>query len=295
MLSISSEPASSSKSPLSPAVEPAKVTEGRIPSVFLPLLWSLLAVLVQGRLCDRHGYVEIWPGIVALITALALVFAWLLLRQERLASLTKEAQNIPRFAACRRCWPIFLLGGVIVSLAAGLQFALWAVVAALLIVMSQKLFPRFVLLTDLIGAVLAAILFLGAATAMGDTSLGGYPAAFAFFFVLAWMASIAVEHHEMDVESGNITLATILGPRAALVLAGIFFFLFGIIASWPFLNEFYRPLYFWIVVFGVDLPLLWMWGRLRGRDKELSELALVRFNHRVRWLVFIVLLALIFS
>jgi 4-hydroxybenzoate polyprenyltransferase len=295
MLSISSEPASSSKSPSSPAVDPTKLTEGRIPSVFMPLLLVLLAVLVQGRLCDRHGSLEIWPGIIALITALALTFAWLLLRQDRLATLSKEALDSPRLSIYRKWWPAFLLGGVIVSIAAGLPFALWTVVAALLIVLSQRLFPRLVLLTDLIGAALAGILFLAAATAMGDTSAGGYPAAYAFFFVLAWTGSIAVEWHDTDIQSGNTTLATILGPRAALVLAGIFFFLFGIIASWPFLNEFYRPLYFWIVVFGVDLPLLWMWGRLRSRDKELSEPALARFNYRVRWLILIVLIALVFS
>ncbi|MFH1010542.1 MAG: hypothetical protein V1784_04830 [bacterium] len=58
------------------------------------------------------------------------------------------------------------------------------------------------------------------------------------------------------------------------------------------MNEFYSPTYFWIMVVGVDLPLLWMWGRLRGRNKELSEAAIVTFNHWVRPLTFVAFLAL---
>ncbi len=179
--------------------------------------------------------------------------------------------------------------------AAGVPFGLWALGAALLLLLSNALSQRLAFVYDLVIAVLAGSVFLGTATAFRGILLGGYPAAFAFFFFLAWSATLAVETWKDDLQNRRLTLATLIGPRAALVISGILFFIFGIITTWPFLNEFYSSTYFWVIVIGVDLPLLWMWGKLRGRDKQLSEPAIVKFNRRARWLSFAVLLALLFA
>ena len=257
----------------------------RLRPLFLPPLWGALGVLVQIRLCYCAGLDISWQAIVPFVSALALVFGGMSLRREKTASL--EAGS--------RLGRILLLGGAVVGFVAGVPFGLWSFGAALVVFSSNALPQRLAFIHDLVIAVLAASVFLGTATALGSILLGGYPAAFAFFFFLSWSASLAVETWKDDLQNRRLTLATLTGPRAALVTSGILFFIFGIITTWPFLNEFYSSTYFWIIVIGVDLPLLWMWGKLRGRDKQLSEPAIVKFNRRTRWLTFVVLLALLFA
>lgn len=257
----------------------------RLRPFYLPLLWTALGVFVQSRLCYGAGLDVSWHAIVPFVSALALVFGGMSLRREKTAS--SEADS--------RLGRILLLGGAVVGFVAGVPFGLWTLWAAALLFFSNALSERLSFVYDLVIAVLAASVFLGTATALGGVLLGGYPAAFTFFFFLAWSASLAVETWKDDLQSHRLTLATFVGPHAALVISGILFFIFGIITTWPFLNEFYSSTYFWIIVVGVDLPLLWMWGKLRGRDKQLSEPAIMKFNRRTRWLTFVVLLALLFA
>ncbi|MFH1010541.1 MAG: hypothetical protein V1784_04825 [bacterium] len=228
MLSIFSVPVSSSKSPLHPGAEPPDTQEARIRPGFLPLLWGVLAVVVQARLCHRQGAIEVGPAIVALISVLALILAGLFLHRQRAIPQVvdhtgdQRVPDLPKSVSTSARWPILLLAGVLVSFAAGFLFVLWTAMAAVLLLLSVFFFRRLVFLKDLLRAILAGALFLGTATAMGDTLAGGYPAALAFFFLLAWTTTIAVECHKTDLENRRRTLATILGPRVALAVAGGF-------------------------------------------------------------------------
>jgi len=285
MPSNSSESDSNLRFPSDRQVEPSHAGDPRTRPLGLPLLWGALGVLVQIRLCYWAGRDVSWQAIIPLVSGLTLILGGMALRREKIV----PSGTSPRYGR------ILLLGGAVVGFAAGVPFGLWALGAALLLLFSNALSQRLAFIHDLVIAILAASVFLGTATALNGILLGGYPAAFAFFFFLAWSATLAVETCKDDLQNRRLTLATLVGPRAALVTSGILFFIFGIITTWPFLRESYSSTYFWFIAIGVDLPLLWMWGKLRGRDKQLSESAIVKFNQRARWLTFVILLALLFA
>jgi hypothetical protein len=316
MHSNSSEFDSNLKSHSDRQADASSADDPRLRPLFLPLLLGALAVLVQSRLCHKAGLELSWHVIVPFVSGLALVLGGMSIRQIKMLPFGIGAQS----------GRILLVVGAMAGFAAGVPFGLWTVGAALLVLLSGAFLYRWPLLDDFAHAILVASLFLGTATALGGISAGGYTAAFAFFFFLAWSSSIAVEHWKADLQNRRLTLATLFGHTAALVTAGILFFIFGIITTWPYLNEFYSSIYFWIIVIGVDLPLLYMWGKLKVRKpsesdieemiegKDLSprergqveeelwtaarkraELALAKFNDRVRWLIFVVLVALLLS
>ena len=291
----SSELASNSKSLSSPAAESVHERDPRSHPPFLTLLWGVLAVAVQSHLCYRDGINPLWPGLVALVSILAIAIGGMSLWRDTAPSGAAGSDPARGSKPGAKIGHAVILAGGLLGFAAGVPFGVWTLSAAVLVLLLTLTHNRPALLTDFVAAVLASALFLGTATAFGRTILGGYPAALAFFFFLAWGTTIGVETWKTDASDRRVTLATLLGPRMALAVAGIFFFIFGIITTWPFLNGLYGPFYFWIVAIGVDLPLLWMWGKLRGRDKELSHFAIVRFNRRARWLTFIVLVGLLLA
>lgn len=286
MLSNSSERGSSSKSPSSHA--PESQSNFHLPIWLLPVLWGVMGVVVQTRLCFHSTPVEILPAIVALISSVTLIFGGMMLFRFRAAS------ESPKSESAKSGYILLLIGGV-VGFFGGVLLGLWTLATALFIWFYCSIPQRLTLLQHLLLALLTASLFLGTALAFDRFSLAAYPAAFAFFFFLAWQTTRAVETNRVDAKNGRVTVATLLGPRATLAIGGVLFFLFGIITTWPFLNGLYSKVYFWIVILVVDFPLLWMWGKLRGRDKELSTTAIARFNHMDRWLIFIVLIALLFA
>ncbi len=291
MLSNSSEPGSSSKSPSSHA--PESQSNLHLPIWLLPVLWGVMGVVVQTRLCFHSAPVEILPVIVVLISSVTLIFGGMTLFRFRAASESLE-DNSTNAKSVKSSYILLLIGGV-VGFFAGISFGLWTLATALFIWFYCSIPQRLAVLQHLLLALLTASLFLGTALAFDKFSLAAYPAAFAFFFFCAWQTTRAVETSRVDAKRRRVTIATLLGPRATLAIGGILFFLFGIITTWPFLNNLYSKVYFWIVILAVDLPLLWMWGKLRGRDKELSTAAIARFNHMARWLIFIVLIALLFA
>ena len=210
------------------------------------------------------------------------------------APLESQGTHLPKTKNIKASY-ILLLFGVLVGFFGGIPFGGWTLAAALLIVLHNSIPRRLAVLQHLLLSLLVASLFFGTALAMGSFLHAAYPAVFAFFFFCAWQTTRAVETSRVDVKNKRITLATWFGPRATLAIGGILFFLFGIITTWPYLNGLYSAVYFWIIILGVDFPMLWMWGKLRGRDKELSSPAIARFNRAVRWLIFIVLIALLFA
>ncbi|MBU1707340.1 UbiA family prenyltransferase [bacterium] len=286
MHSNSSEPGSSSKSPSSRA--PESISNVHFPIWLFPVLWGVLGVVAQTRLCFRAASIEILPVIAALISSVTLIFGGMMLFRYRAASESRET------VSAKSGYILLVIGGL-VGFFGGVLFGLWTLAAALVIWLYSSIPQRFAIMHHLLLALLTASLFLGTAMALNRLALAAYPAAFAFFFFLAWETTRVVETSRVDAKNGRVTIATLLGPRATLAIGGILFFLFGIITTWPFLNGLYSKFYFWIIVLVVDLPLLWMWGKLRGRDKELSTAAIARFNRIARWLIFIILIALLFA
>jgi hypothetical protein len=296
--SNSSGPGYNSKSLSNSAAESPAERDPRAHSPLVTVLWGVLAVVVQGRLCLRDGISPVWPGLIALVSLLVIALGAMSLWRRTGASRVSASDPAESSRLAGASKPgaktghVVILAGGLLGFVVSVPFGVWTLSAAVLVLVLTLVDSRPGLLMDFIAAVLASALFLGTATAFGRTILAGYPAALAFFFFLAWGATIGVETWKTDASGHRVTIATLLGPRMALAVAGIFFFIFGIITTWPFLNGLYGPVYFWIVALGVDLPLLWMWGKLRGRDRELSQMAVARFNRLARWLTFVVLIGL---
>ena len=292
MHSNSSKHDSNSKSPSSLAPETS--TNHHIPIWLLPVLWGVMGVAAQTRLCLHANPAPIWPAIPALISSVLLIFAGIMLFRFKAASEIHE-NNPTQSKGATSLYMLLLIGGV-VGFAGGFLLGLWTLATALVILLYCSIPQRFAILHHLLLALLTASLFFGSALALNKFSYACYPAAFAFFFFLAWQTTRAVETCSADVKNRYVTIATLFGPRPTLAIGGILFFLFGIITTWPFLmREFYSPIYFWIVILAVDFPMLWMWGKLRGRNKELSIAAIAKFNRLARWLIGVVLIALLFA
>lgn len=299
MPSNSSKPNSNSKSPSSPAAKSSAELNDYTQSILFPLLWGTFGVIVQSLLCYRGHAGTMWLAIPALASTVLLIFGGITLQHAK--ALSRSSGNESQSRRSREPYinkttgQVSLFVGAFVGLLAGVYFAFWTIGAALLIFVTCSISNRLVILRDFLIAILAGALFLGTATAFGKIAWGGYPAAFAFFFFLAWRTVLGIETWEADVKSQRRTLPALFGPGVALAVAGILFFIFGVITTWPFLNDLYRTSYFWIVAIGVDLPLLWMWGRLRNKDRTFSAPALARFNRWTKWLIFIFLIALLFA
>jgi 4-hydroxybenzoate polyprenyltransferase len=252
-----------------------------------------MSVAAQARLCYHNASPEIWLVIPVLVSSVALILGGIRLFQLTAASEAQEGESAKDKTATMN-YILLVIGGV-VGFFGGIQLGLWTLATALIVWLYSSISQRFAVIHQLLLAILTASLFLGTGLALDQFTYAAYPAAFAFFFFLAWQTTRDVETARLDAKNKRITIPTLFGLRPALAIGGILFFLFGIITTWPFLNGLYSKIYFWIVILAIDFPMLWLWGKLRGRDKELSAIAIARYNRVARWLVFIFLIALLFA
>ena len=139
MPSNSSGPAYNSKSLLSPATESPAERDPRTHPAFLTLLWCVLAVAVQSRLCFRDGTNPFWPGLFALVSILAIALGGMSLwrgtvpsraagsdptQSRRLAGGSKPGAKIGH--------AVILAGGVL-GFVVSVPFGVWTLSAAILI------------------------------------------------------------------------------------------------------------------------------------------------------------------
>lgn len=73
----------------------------------------------------------------------------------------------------------------------------------------------------------------------------------------------------------------------------IILFFFGVVTLWPWLGKLYSDVYFWILIFGVLVPQLYFWGRVRQPHAEHPMLALIRFNRLLPYIGIILLIAIV--
>lgn len=121
-------------------------------------------------------------------------------------------------------------------------------------------------------------IFLFTAAALGMPSLGAFPAIIGALFVAVIRATLDIEEDIFENHADSDHLEVEHHYRHRLAITAVIFFLFGTVSLWPWLGEIYSKTYFWILLFGVLLPLAFFWGRIRQPKMEGARTALIRFN-----------------
>lgn len=137
-----------------------------------------------------------------------------------------------------------------------------------------------------------AIPFAATSLFMGSLSSGGFPALFALFFgfVIGQMRELQRRLQNRDDVTDVLPVHVLF--RRELGWMSAVLFVFGVTTLWPWLGERYGDAYFWILILGVLIPMLFFWGRLRQPRHEGSVAALYRFNRVLPYLGFLFLLAI---
>jgi len=134
---------------------------------------------------------------------------------------------------------------------------------------------------------------LAAAIAMGNPGAGGYPAALAVLLGLVMFTTRDLEHRALEDSRGSEEFPVHSIYRGTLAWVSTVFFFFGVASIWPWLGQIYGGGYFWILVVGVLMPTLFLWGRLRQPRSANSLEALVRFNRVLPYVGLILLIAIL--
>jgi len=237
------------------------------------------SVLVTAAVCARCEVVNPVSILFPLAAAILAVVAW------------------TRFQHGTVAW-IFLATSALIA-AVGLSMspatpADWSllILTYALISVYQSALRRFQYSLLLIAPVLIGLLFLNAASLLGHTSSGGFPAAFGVLLTFILLATRELELRTPLPEDANVDPHVHILHRKALAWISIVFFVFGVISFWPWLGKLYGDAYFWTLIAVVLAPLLYLWGRLRQPRHQNSLTALHRFNRLVPYLGLGLLLAI---
>ncbi|MBL0060357.1 MAG: hypothetical protein IPP40_02380 [bacterium] len=121
-------------------------------------------------------------------------------------------------------------------------------------------------------------IFFFTSAALGVPLLGAFPAVIGALFVSVVRATLDIEEDIFENHGNSDQLEVEHHYRHKLAVTAVIFFLFGTVSLWPWLGEIYSKTYFWILLFGVLLPLAFFWGRIRQPKIEGAKIALIRFN-----------------
>jgi hypothetical protein len=155
---------------------------------------------------------------------------------------------------------------------------------------SDARFAKHILLPLLFGSI-----FMFSAAALGDVAAGAFPAIVGALFVAVVRATFDIEEDFFENHADKKHFEVEHHYRTRLALTAVIFFLFGTVSLWPWLGEMYGSGYFYLLLFGVLIPLAFFWGRIRQPKMEGARTALIRFNRIAPILGLIYILALVVS
>jgi hypothetical protein len=143
----------------------------------------------------------------------------------------------------------------------------------------------------ILSPMLCGSVFIGTAGALGNPLVGLFPGVISLLFMLVIRVTLDLESeistHHNDADDAEIFHHF----RHRLAWTAIAFFFFGVVSFWPWLGMTYSHAYFWILVLGVILPLVFFWGRLRQPRSEGAQVALLRFNRISPVIAFVLIFA----
>jgi hypothetical protein len=143
----------------------------------------------------------------------------------------------------------------------------------------------------ILAPILCGSLFTGVAGVLGNPIVGIFPGVISLLFVLVLRVTLDIEREIISLHRHRDDEAIFHLYRRRLAWTAGVFFLFGVVSFWPWLGSIYGQAYFWILIIGVILPLVFFWGRLRQPRDEGAQVALTRFNRISPIVAFALMLA----
>ena len=170
--------------------------------------------------------------------------------------------------------------GILLSLAAGRELFLIALVSSVLIYAYSAWLKRIPLLGNLTVAALTAVAFLYGALAAGNLRAGVVPALFAFTYNLGREILKDVEDIKGDRSAGILTFPIVAGVRSALWTTTGIFALVVAGTVLPYVFDVFGIIYLLIVIPGVDILLVAV-SRSMWLEAEPENLA--KLNSRLKY------------
>lgn len=248
------------------------------------LLWLIPATALTSAIVVLRQYDANILAAIPVVAA-SIIFA---LATER--TISKVDTSGPHFGLIAAALIISIMGLVLFGRDAGLLGWIATILPFVLLLLISKSSERVRSL--ILYPLMWCCLPLAVASMMNVPRGGGFPAAIAFLFSLVMNMTRKIEEQTAAPQSVDEHPAIHLVHRLPLARISMIFFVFGVVALWPWLGKVYNHLYFWILVAGVLLPTTLYWGRLRQPRDESSYEALVRFNRLSPYLAGVLLLAI---
>lgn len=197
------------------------------------------------------------------------------------------ASVIATMAACLRFPSNGLMAGLIVL-----------AICVLTVILGQQFLRGSAVGSNRLVRLIAGPLLLGlppllTAIAMGNPGAGGYPAVLAVLLGYVVLTTRDLEHRAQAASDGRQDFPVHTSFHGTLAWVSTVFFFFGVVTLWPWLGQIYGGGYFWILVIGVFMPTLYLWGRLRQPRRPNSLAALIRFNRTLPYIGLVLLLAIL--
>ncbi|MCB9357197.1 MAG: hypothetical protein H6506_01410 [Calditrichaeota bacterium] len=177
----------------------------------------------------------------------------------------------------------------------GVLTILWCALPAVLLFAHSRIDRSHRVLRQSIVPLLFGSIFMFVSTSLGQSAKGAFPAVIAALFLSVLRATLDIEEDVLENHGDTDSLVVEEHYRKRLAITAAIFFLFGTVSLWPWLGEVYSQTYFFIMLFGVLLPLAYFWGRIRQPKMEGARAALTRFNRIAPLLGIFHLVAVLFS
>ena len=252
------------------------------------------SVIASSLLSAKQSSFDALGAICALASGVLAVLAW-----NRFAALRQNRVDPQPPLKTSSGLAYLLLGGSLLASAVGL-FRVnagapeWIVLILpyLCIALYHEVLSRNRFSLLIVASLLMGLLFLVVAAIHGNIAVGGFPAVLAALLTFILLTTRELESRTPVPDESSADPHVHLLHHRALAWLSVVFFLFGVVAFWPWLGKLYGDTYFWVMALGVLMPLLYLWGRLRQPRRQNSYVALLRFNRLIPYLGFVLLIAI---
>ena len=184
--------------------------------------------------------------------------------------------------------------GVFLGQSVGVWNILFCLLMPVLTIIHARMSPNNATARHIVLPVLFGSIFMFSAAALGNVEAGAFPAIIGALFVAVVRATLDIEEDFFENHADKKHFEVENHYRNRLAVTAVIFFLFGTISLWPWLGEIYSPAYFYLLLFGVLIPLAFFWGRIRQPKIEGAKNALICFNRiaPILGIIYIVALAI---
>lgn len=265
------------------------------------LVVVVASVIAAAIACARNATVAPASVIFPLVSAILAALAWNRLSDGSVISNHEDSPTeLILSKASRTGWWLLALSilvagiGLAIRSATALHWILLFLPYAIIVLYVRGI-HRHPYSLLVIAPLLFGLLILDTALLLGNLAGGGYPSVYALLLVFIILVTRELERRTPISDNSDEDPHVHILHRKAMAWLSIVFFLFGVIGFWPWLGKIYSDTYFWILVAGVLVPLLYLWGRLRQPRRQNSYVALQRFNRIVPYLGLILLVAIAFG